>query len=105
MVAFTDVIEYGDFKTDIIMVGDLYRVMRSRGYQEHRTAASLFRYLREQTSADRRIKVVRANNHMKVRGVCFKNGITCPPKRFLALARTKAPEQDDAGTPFLCTEA
>jgi hypothetical protein len=24
MVAFTDVIEYGDLKTDIIMVGDLY---------------------------------------------------------------------------------
>jgi hypothetical protein len=55
-------------------------------------------------SADRCIKVVRANNHMKVRGVRFKDGITCPPKRFITLARTKAPERDDAGTPCLCTE-
>jgi hypothetical protein len=84
MVAFSDVIEYGDFKTDGVTVCDLIQVMRSRGYTEHKTARALGAHLRAQTQSDHRMRVVRTGNVQKIRGVRFKEGVWCPKKSFLS---------------------
>jgi hypothetical protein len=86
MVTFTDVIEYGDYKADGVTVCDLIRVMKSRGYTEHKTAKALGAraHLRVHTKSDHQIRVVRAGNVQRVRGVRFKKGVWCPPKCFYA---------------------
>jgi hypothetical protein len=84
MVTFTDVIEYGDYKADSVIVCDLIRVLKCRGYTEHKTAKALGAHLRVQTKSDHRIRVVRAGNVQKVRGVRFKGGVWCPSKCFLS---------------------